>query len=135
MFLDLFIVPRKLVINEKKAERTVKSSIKVVQNYWQATGWSQINSTQKKCLFYGVFYDDEWFDPRLVEELRAVLIGSLNIEMFSVFRAEGDGKVRYEPRIFARNLRLNPDISNQPLPFHHEKVKHEKLIGGWLYVD
>lgn len=135
MFLDLFIVPRNLVLNEKKAERTVKSSINVAQHYWHAKNWVQINSTEKRCLYYGVFYDNEWFDPRLIKELRAVLIGSLNIEMFSVFRAEGDGRVRYEPRIFTRNLKLNPDIGNQPLPFNHEKVRHEKLIGGWLYVD
>lgn len=135
MFLDLFIIPRNRFINEAKAERTVKSSMPVVQHYWQAKDWTQVNKTEKHCLFYGVFYDNEWFDPKLIKELRVVFLGSLNVEMFSIFCARGDGQVRYEPRIFARKLKLNPDISNQPLPYYPEKVIHEKLIGGWLYVD
>lgn len=135
MLMDLFIVPASGVINEKKATRTIHSCHEIIHSYWQAVNWKQINHTHKQSPFYGVIYDNEWFDPRLVWDLRSFLIYSRGIDMFSVFKARGDGKVVYEPRIFKKNLILNPDITKQPLPFDHEKLKFEKLIGGWLYTD
>lgn len=135
MFLDLFIVPRNRVINEPKATRTVKSSKGLVKQYWQATSWKQINETQKTALYYGVVYDNEWFDHRLIKDLHSVLLLNMNIDMFSLFCARGDGKVVYEPRVFRRELLLDPHILHQPLPVGHRQLKFEKLIGGWLYVD
>ncbi len=133
--MDLFIVPRKGLLNEEKAKRTVESSMSIVHQHYAARSWSQINSTIKKSLFYAVAYDNEWFDPRLIADIRSVLLYSRDIDMFSLFMARGDGKVVFEPRLFSSNLKLNPDIKSQPLPFNSEKCKFEKLIGGWLYVD
>lgn len=123
------------MLNEDKAKRTVESSMSVVHLHYQAKDWRQINNTSKQSLFYAVAYDNEWFDPRLIEDLKAVLIYSSGIGMFTVFVAEGEGKVIFEPRVFSSELKLNPDIKSQPLPLNHQSVPFEKLIGGWLYVD
>jgi hypothetical protein len=135
MLMDLFIVPRKAVVNEDKAKRTVESSMSVVHQHYLAQSWSQINKTIKTSLYYGVAFDNEWFDPRLIKDLQAVLIYARDIDMFSVFTAEGDGNVIFQPRIFRSELKLNPDIPGQPLPYEHQKRSFEKLIGGWLYID
>lgn len=135
MLMDLFILPRNRLFNEEKAKRTIASSLKVVHNYYEARSFVQINKTPKNSLYYAVAYDNEWFDPRLVIDLQTVLLYSRGIDMFSVFTAEGDGNVVYQPRVFRKELQLNPDIVNQPLPYDHEKLKFEKLIGGWLYID
>jgi hypothetical protein len=135
MLMDLFIMPRTAVLDENKAKRTVESSMSIVHQHYMAKSWSQINNTLKTSLYYTVAWDNEWFDPRLIEDIKAVLIYSRDIDMFSVFTAEGGGKVTFEPRVFRNSLKLNPDIPQQPLPFDHERCSFEKLIGGWLYVD
>lgn len=135
MFLDLFIVQRGLTINQKKAERAIKTAMPVTKQFWQARNWDEINKTKKTNFYYGVIYDNEWFESRLIKDLSIILVKNMNIEMFTLFVARGDGKVRFEPRIFSSNLLLNVDIKNQPLPYNHEKLHHEKLLGGWLYVD
>lgn len=135
MLMDLFIVPRSGILNEEKAKRTVESSLSIVHQHYVARSWRQINKTPKQSLYYAVAYDNEWFDPRLVMDIRSVLLYSREIDMFTIFVARGDGKVVYQPRLFSSSLKLNPDVSDQPLPFNHEKYKFEKLIGGWLYVD
>lgn len=132
--MDLFVVPSRSVFDEGKARRAVKSSMLIINQYWRAKDWRQINNTIKTSLYYMVVYDNEWFDPRLIADLKAALIYSRGVDMLVVFTAEGGGEVRYEPRIFSNNLKLNPDIK-QPLPYGHEGLKFEKLIGGWLYVD
>ena len=133
--MDLFIVPRKAVINEAKAKRTVESSMSVVHQHYMAKDWQQINNTRKQSLYYGVAYDNEWFDSRLIDDLKAVLLFARNVDMFSIFTAEGGGDVKFMPRVFGSYLKLNPDIKSQPLPFDHQSLKFEKLIGGWLYID
>lgn len=135
MLMDLFIVPRGLSVNEEKAKRTVTSSMSVVHQHYVAKDWSQINNTVKKSLYYGVTFDNEWFDPRLIADLKAVLIYSREIDMFTIFTVNGEGNVKFQPRIFRSEYKLNPDIKIQPLPFNHQSLKYEKLIGGWLYVD
>lgn len=133
--MDLFIVPRKLVLNEDKAKRTVESSMSVVHQHYAAKDWRQINNTRKQSLYYAVAYDNEWFDPRLIDDLKAVLMFARDIDMFSVFTAEGGGHVQFMPRVFSSMLKLNPDIKDQPLPYNHQSLHFEKLIGGWLYID
>jgi len=135
MLMDLFIVPRKAVLNEDKAKRTVESSMSVVYRHYLAKDWRQINNTLKTSLYYAVAYDNEWFDHRLIADLKAVLIYARDIDMFSVFTAEGGGDVKFQPRVFSNRLKLNPDIKSQPLPFDHQSKSFEKLIGGWLYID
>lgn len=133
--MDLFIVPRNRFIDTEKAKRAVESSVKVVHKYWTAKNWVQINNTVKKSMFYGVVYDNEWFDARLVRDLQGILLYSLDVDMFSLFLADGEGEVTYQPRVFSSLLKLNPDIREQPLPFDHESLHFEKLLGGWLYYD
>jgi hypothetical protein len=132
--LDLFIVPSKRVFDENKARRAVESSMSIINQYWQAKDWQQINITMKTSLYYMVVYDNEWFDPRLVTDLKTVLIYSREIDMLVVFTAEGGGEVRFQPRVFSSKHLLNVD-EKAPLPHKHRELKFEKLIGGWLYVD
>jgi hypothetical protein len=54
--------------------------------------------------------------------------------MFVVFLAQTGEEVTFQPRVFSSLLELNPD-EKQPLPFDHNNLNFEKLIGGWLYVD
>ena len=133
--LDLFILPSKLVIDDRKARRAVESSFFIINKYQGVKDWRQINDTIKSSLYYMVVYDNEWLDSRLVSDLRSALIYSRGIDMFVVFLAEGGGQeVFYQPRVFSSQLRLSLD-ENQPLPPNHQSLKFEKLIGGWLYVD
>lgn len=132
--MDLFILPRKVRIDESKACRAVESSMSIVNMHWHAKDVRQINNTIKTSIFYMVVYDNEWFDPRLIEELKIALVYSSNIEMFVVFLAREGEEVIYQPRVFNSLLKLNPD-EKQPLPFDHDNLNFEKLIGGWLYID
>jgi hypothetical protein len=132
--MDLFILPRRSVFNENKARRAVESSMSIISQHWQAKDYRQVNKTSKTSFYYMVVYDDEWFDSRLISELRAALIYSREIQMFVVFIAEGAKQVIFQPRIFSSDLKLDPD-ERQPLPFNHNSLNFEKLIGGWLYVD
>lgn len=146
--MDLFILPRKMRMDESKAGRAVKSSMSLVNMHWRAKDVRQINNTVKTSIFYMVIYDNEWFDPRLIEELKIALVYSSNIEMFVVFLAKilvdnprdlnitklGGDDVIYQPRVFNSLLKLNPD-EKQPLPYNHDNLNFEKLIGGWLYSD
>ena len=135
MLIDLFIVPKGLMIDETKSERAIKSSTSIVHQYYIATNWRQINNTPKMSFFYTVVYDNEWFDPRLVADLKAFLLYSRGIDMFSLFRVNGEGEVTFQPRVFQSNLYLDPDVTRQPLPRNHKSLKFEKVLGGWLYYD
>ena len=106
----------------------------IVNMYWQAKDVRQINRTIKTSIFYMVVYDDEWFDPRLIEELKVALLYSSNIEMFVLFLAQEGADVTFQPRVFNSLLKLNPD-EKCLLPFNHGSLNFEKLIGGWLYID
>ena len=128
-------MPSKLVIDLNKARRAVTSSTSIIHHYWGAKDKREINNTIKTSLYYMVIYDNEWFDSRLITDLKSALIYSRDIDMFVVFLAEGGGQETiYQPRVFNSQLKLSLD-ENQPLPPNHESLKFEKLIGGWLYVD
>lgn len=128
-------MPSKLVIDLNKAQRAVESSASIIHHYWGAKDKREINNTMKTSLYYMVVYDNEWFDSRLITDLKSALIYSRDIDMFVVFLAEGGGgETIYQPRVFNSQLKLNLD-ENQLLPPNHKSLKFEKLIGGWLYVD
>lgn len=133
--MDLFIVPRRAQIDESKGDRAIKSVASILKAAHLARSWEQINNTRKQSVYYSVVFDNEWFDPRLVSDLNAFLVYSVGIDMFTLFRVNGEGEVSYQPRVFNSSLKLNPDIKSQPLPFNHKTITFEKILGGWLYFD
>lgn len=138
MFMDIFVLPRRgSALNEKKTIRLHESAKEIANIFYAAKDFRSVNNAFKQALFYSVFYDDEFLDPRLVSELRAALMYSASIDMFSLFIADGgaDGRVVFQPRVFKKELLLDLDCAQQPLPREHARLRFEKLLGGWVYRD
>lgn len=138
MLFDVFVLPSsgKLVSNAG-FNRLVKSiTPDVCFNYTLVASFADINQERKNRPFFGVFFDNEYFDSRLSKSLRSFLIYARGIDMFTVFiYRQGADCVLYQPRIFSSQLKLNPDKRELPLPVNERELVSEKILNGWVYRD
>lgn len=138
MLLDIFVLPSSgKFVSEKGITRLMQTvGFNLCKSYMKVIDFADINKQFKLSPFYGVFKDNEYFDPRLKEALKKFLLYSRDIDMFSFFiYAKGSKNIIFQPRIFMRQYKLNPDRKDLPLPIDEKELKSEKILDGWLYRD
>lgn len=138
MLMDIFILPSSgKFVNDKGLSRLIKSIDNTIcRTYMKVVDFADINSQYKSTPFYGVFYDNEYFDPRLTKALKTFLLYSRDINMFIIFiNTKGSKNIIFQPRIFMSQHKLNPDRHDLPLPINEQILKSEKILNGWVYRD
>lgn len=138
MLLDIFVLPSLgKFVNDKGLTRLMCSiDFNICKSYTKVVDFADINNQAKELPFYGVFFDNEYMDSRLSKALKTFLIYSRDIDMFSLFiHTKGSLNILFQPRIFMRQHKLNPDRKELPLPINEQILTSEKILNGWVYRD
>jgi len=138
MLLDIFVLPSSgKFISDTGLKRLVESvGPSVCDCYTKVTDFADINRQFKEKPFYGVFYDNEYFDERLTKSLFTFLLYARGFDMFVLFiRTLGSSNILFQPRIFQSHHQLNPDRKDLPLPLNEKQLVSERILNGWIYRD
>lgn len=136
MLLDIFVLPSSgRFVSDAGLNRLIESvGPAVCDSFMKVTSFADINQQRKNRPFYGVFYDNEYFDPRLAKAIPNFLIYSRGIDLMTVFIwPKGSKEILFQPRIFKSKHNLNPDRKNLPLPLNEKDLISERILDGWVY--
>jgi hypothetical protein len=87
---------------------------------------NEINGTVRGEDWYGVIYDDEVIDERLLEGIKVFLKES-SADVLVLFKTNGE-KGSYSPRIFRSHITLQ-EGSLMP----EQDVRFERVLNGWIH--
>jgi len=125
MKMQLFVLPS----NARNAGRykTISSfPSECLSNALSVPDFNGINNTPKTAPWFGVFYDNEYIDEAVKNNLKTFLmtIGNNALVLFKknyIYQI-----VEFMPRIFRSGIKLSGNFATE------QKLQFEKILNGWI---